>query len=162
MKVSVNLRHLEKHGLRLCDEVSAGELELESLDELIRFDGAVHYDLEVQKLDQAVLVQGRVSVGLECECARCLRPFLAKVELVDLAAHLPLTGEGAVAVENDCVDLTPFIREDIFLALPQHPLCSKDCRGLMREGVGGVKSSGDQEPGRTGTSTWANLDELNL
>ena len=35
-----------------------------------------------------------------------------------------------VAIENDCVDLTPFVREDILLEFPQHPLCKPDCGGL--------------------------------
>ena len=47
-------------------------------------------------------------------------------------ADLPLVGEEKVAVDNDCVDLTPYLREDILLAFPQHPLCEPDCRGLPK------------------------------
>ncbi len=36
----------------------------------------------------------------------------------------------AVPIKNDCVDLTPWVREDILLGFPQHPLCRPDCGGL--------------------------------
>ena len=46
----------------------------------------------------------------------------------------PLTVEPFVAHEElhgeDFVDLTPQIREDILLALPQRALCRPECRGL--------------------------------
>jgi uncharacterized protein len=162
MKITVNIRHLEGNGLRLVDKVSAEDIGLESRDELIHFKEAVAYDLEIQILEEAVLVQGHVSVGLRCECARCLRSFDTKVEIVDWAAHLPLSGEEAVPVDNDCVDLTPLIREDIFLALPQHPLCSRDCPGLLRESGRQAKELDDSALRVDGSSAWADLDKLNL
>jgi uncharacterized protein len=32
--------------------------------------------------------------------------------------------------DGEEIDLTPFIREQMLLALPTRPLCSDDCRGL--------------------------------
>jgi len=162
MKISVNIRHLEEHELRLEDSVPAEAIELESQDELIQFEGAVSYDLTIQRMEQSILAQGIVSVRLRCECSRCLKPFRTSLSLPDWVAHLPLSGEEAVSVSNDCVDLTPFIREDIFLALPQHPLCSKDCQGLWRELGHAGKRSDDPGRGEAGTSNWAGLDNLNL
>lgn len=162
MRINVNLRHLEKHGLILSDSLPAESIELVSQDELIRFKGDVRYDLEVQKLEQSVLAQGCVSVALECDCARCLKTFSVLIELPGWTALMPLSGEEAVAVVNDCVDLTPFIREDIFLALPQHPLCSKECQGLLREQGGGAESPSDSSSGPSGNPIWAGLDELKL
>jgi uncharacterized metal-binding protein YceD (DUF177 family) len=65
-----------------------------------------------------------------------------------------------VPVDNDCVDLTPYLREDILLEFPQHPLCETECRGLPAKETGKAKKAtkpGDssQEP-----SAWADLDKL--
>ncbi len=162
MRITVNIRHLEEHGLSLKGKAFTEEIELESRDELIQFHEEVTFDLEAQMVDGAVLVQGSLSVGLRCECCRCLKTFESEVRILDWAAHLPLSGEDAVAVENDCVDLTPFIREDIFLDLPQHPLCSGDCKGLLRESGRRKEESDDSGTGMAGSSAWADLDKLNL
>jgi len=39
---------------------------------------------------------------------------------------LPLEGEEKTPVDNDCVDLTPFAREDMLLEFPQHPVCEPE------------------------------------
>jgi uncharacterized protein len=82
------------------------------------------------------------------------------VELPDFAAHLPLEGEDAVVVVDDCVDLTPYLREDILLTLPQHPLCKPDCRGLSQLAAGGA--SGQTTQTNAGASAWAALNQLKL
>ena len=58
------------------------------------------------------------------------------------AAICRCEGEDRVAVDNDCVDLTPYLREDILLEFPQHPLCKPECRGLKKT------STGKAKPGR--------------
>jgi uncharacterized protein len=88
--------------------------------------------LEVQKLEDGLLVQGRLHLNLDCECVRCLKPFQYRLELDGWACHLPLQGEDCVAAVNDCVDLTPYVREDILLEFPRHPLCDPECRGLPK------------------------------
>ena len=162
MKISVNLRHLEKHGMSLHEEVSPQGIELVSGDDLIRFGGPIRCVIRVEKLENSLLAQGHVSVALECDCVRCLRTFSSTVDLPEWVAHLPLSGEEAVAVESDCVDLTPYIREDIFLALPQHPLCSKDCVGILATGGTGNKDQPLVDSGEAETSIWADLDKLKL
>jgi len=61
---------------------------------------------------------------------------------------------------GDCVDLTPFLREDILLTLPQHPLCKPDCRGLSQFAAGGA--SGPTSQTNAGASAWAALNKLKL
>jgi uncharacterized metal-binding protein YceD (DUF177 family) len=130
MPVLFNLRHLDEKNVHLKGEISAEELDIENLDELIHIPEPLSYDIELQKLEQAVLAQGTLSLMLRCECARCLKPHPHPLKVEHWACHLPLEGEDKVSVVNDCVDLTPYIREDIVLAFPQHPLCDPECRGL--------------------------------
>ena len=160
MSLKFNIRHLEQHNLTLEGELSAADLGLENLDELIHFEEPLFYDLELQKLDNAVLVQGSLRLRLHCECARCLKPFERQLSLDEWAYHLPLKGEEKVEVANDLVDLTPFIREDIVLSLPQQPLCEAECKGLP--GASKELGSGGLEKKAPASSAWAELNKLKL
>ena len=159
MSLLVNLRHLEAHPLQVTGEASPEEIGLDIADELVR-PVRVHYGLEVQKHERELLVQGSLRVDLDCECARCLKPFGSRLDLAAWVCLLPLEGEDRVPVANDCVDLTPAVREGILLELPQHPLCQEGCRGLP-EGLPG-KSSRSEGTGRIerSSSAWTELNKL--
>jgi uncharacterized protein len=162
MPLTINLRHLERHSLNLEGELSAQELELENLDELIHVPGTIKYKISVQKIEQSILLQGLLEVVLHCECARCLKPFLLPLRLENWSFLMPLTGEEAVPVNNDIVDLTPPIREDILLGFPQHPLCEAGCSGLVSPLRGKPASSASKGHRTSGSSAWAALDKLKL
>jgi uncharacterized metal-binding protein YceD (DUF177 family) len=155
--LKVNLRHLEELGLHLKGELPVAELDLDIKDDLIRIEKPLHYDLAVELLNDAVLVTGSLVLPLDCECARCLKRFKTDLKLTGWALHLPLEGEDKVSVENDCVDLTPFVREDILLDFPQHPLCKPDCAGLKSKTVRQPKAV--KKPA---LDVWAKLDKLKI
>jgi uncharacterized protein len=157
--LSINLRHLENREIRSRGELTAEELDLDTRDEMIRVVSPVQYDLEIEKLNDALLIQGELSVMLECECVRCLKKFTRKLELNPWTLHLPLAGEEKVDIENDCVDLTPFAREDILLEFPQHPLCKPDCRGLEKISANQAQAVGKN---KVISPTWTELNKLKL
>lgn len=159
MALLVNLRHLEAHNIRLEGELPVAELDIDTRDEVIQLAEPLKYDLEVQKLEGGLLVQGRLRLPLECQCVRCLKPFQHRLELDPWTCHLPLQGEDAAAVVNDCVDLTAYVREDILLEFPQHPLCEPECRGLPRTLIGKPKGAGHPE---AGSPVWNELNKLKL
>jgi len=160
MGVVINLRKLEKDDLHLTGEVPVSELDIAGVDELIQVERPLEYDLEAQKLEEGILVTGDLGLDLKCECARCLKEFVYRLELRDWACHLALEGEEKVAVSNDCVDLTPYMREDILLGLPQHPLCEPECGGLPKKAIGKTKKANSAgRAGETG-SAWAELNKL--
>ena len=156
----VNLRHLSDQNLVLKGELPAGELDVDTRDEVIHVEQPLHYELEAQKLDQSLLLRGRLSLRLNCQCVRCLKPFAQGLEIAPWTCHVSLTGEERAPVVNDCVDLTPHIREDILLEFPQHPLCNPECPGLKKTDAGEQK----RHPGQTSSesSAWAELDKLKL
>ena len=161
MPLEVNLRHLEKQNVTLQGELSPAELDLENVDSIIH-PGPLRYDLEVEKLDKSLLVQGELHTVLECECVRCLKKIDYPLDFPNWAAHLPLEGEDQVDVINDCVDLTQPIREDILLAFPQHPLCEAECKGLPKGAVAKVKKVSGAGKFDEKSSAWAELDKLKL
>jgi len=106
-----------------------------------RFRGTAHKD------GDAVLLQGRLTAGLELRCARCLRPvprpldvrvFLMCVETLpeSTSGEVP-ADEQALArdasyyrVRDGRLDLTEVAGEQVLLHLPIKPLCREDCAGL--------------------------------
>ena len=160
MPLSVNLRHLEAHNIRLAGSLPIAELDLDPRDEVIQVCHPLEHDLEIQKLEDGLLVQGHLSLALECECVRCLKHFQYHLQINRWTCHLPLQGEDAVTVVSDCVDLTPYVREDILLEFPRHPLCNPECRGLPGMSAGTSGSSSDVGKTEMGSPAWAELNKL--
>jgi len=162
MPLVVNLRHLENRNVVLKGEMPVSELDIEPVDELIHPGEKVTYDLEVQRLDESLLVQGNIHLPLNCECVRCLKEFRCDVDFSDWACHLPLKGEDKVEVQGDFVDLTPYIREDILLTFPQHPLCDAECKGLPQGSAAKVKKISGTGKFEEKPAAWSELDKLKL
>jgi uncharacterized protein len=156
----VNLRHLEEHEVRMEGELPVEELELNIQDELIKAVRPLEYDFEVQEIEQSLLLQGKLSLSLECECARCLKPFKFQLKLEPWTVHVPLQGEEAAPVVSDCVDLTPYVREDILLEFPQHPLCDPECHGLPKSLASKDKHNGNASPSAGDSPAWSELNKL--
>lgn len=153
MSLKVNLRHLEAHEIHLKGELPVDELDLGLDDEMMLAKKPLQYNLRVEAIAGSILVQGKLALTLQCQCVRCLKPFERTITLENWTLHLPLEGDDAVSVDNDCVDLTPYAREDMLLEFPQHPLCGSDCRGF-----------GENRPenGQNSPSAWNELDKLNF
>ncbi len=160
MPLIVNLCHLEEHEVRLKGELALAELDIDPLDEVIQLGEPLGYELEVQKLEGGLLLQGRLRLRIGCQCVRCLKPFKRMLDLKNWTCHVPLEGEEAAAVTNDCVDLTPYVREDILLAFPQHPLCEPGCGGLPKRQFGEAKRAGGASQGESNSTAWAELNKL--
>ena len=160
MAIKVNLRHLEEKELRIAGQLTVGELDVDTRDEVVQVTHPLEYELEVQRLESGLLVQGRLALPLDCNCVRCLKPFRYELEVKNYSTLLVLEGEEAVPVVNDCVDLTAQVREDILLEFPQHPLCEPDCRGLRSASVGKAKTSSSLGKPEVVSPAWNELNKL--
>jgi len=158
MPLTFNIRHLNREDLHLKGQLPVAELDLQD-EEVVHPGSPLEYDLEVQKIEDAILVTGKLHLDLDCECVRCLKPVKFHIDIPDWAAHLPLIGEEKVAIVNDSIDLTELVREDILLAFPQHPLCSPDCGGLPPKSSKRQKISG-KTPSEDVLSPWTELEKL--
>jgi uncharacterized protein len=160
MALLVNLRHLAAHSAQLRGELSPAELDIDTRDEVIQVTHPLQHQLEVQRLEGGLLLQGHLRLVLDCQCVRCLKPFQYSLDLKEWACHVPLEGEERAVVVNDCVDLTPYLREDILLEFPRHPLCDPQCRGLSNLSVGNMNSRGITDKPEAGSPAWAELNKL--
>src|SRR2546422_3223378 len=113
MPLTFNIRHVEKRDLHLQGELSLDDLQLGDTDVLVHATEPLSYDIRVERLSDSILAHGWLRLKLRCECARCLKPFDQTLQIDGWTCDLPLQGEDRVPIDNDSVDLTPFIREDI-------------------------------------------------
>jgi uncharacterized protein len=99
--------------------------------------------LEIKVKEGKCEIRGQVSFELELSCSRCLEPFLFGSRSSFEVFYLPrreipnepdigLTAEDLKIsfYEEDELDLSGVIREQIILTLPMKPVCSPDCKGL--------------------------------
>lgn len=96
-------------------------------------------DLEGRMVGEGVLVSGELRARLAPECRRCLKPVEIEVEdHVDLLFETmseeevdDFSGEVyPLPDRTDQLELGDAIREHLVLHIPDHVVCSEDCRGL--------------------------------
>ncbi len=162
MALTLNIRHLRQSAIRFDGRLSVTDLDLGSIDELLTVTSPLTYDFEAEQHEQGILLQGRLEISLRAECARCLQAFPVTVALNNWARLLCWEGEDCVQLRNDCVDLTPYLREDILLALPQRPLCRPECAGLPGRPAASTDHPGGVTASREPSSAWDALDQLGL
>ncbi|MGA4642973.1 YceD family protein [Limisphaera sp. 4302-co] len=159
--LQVSLERLVREDIRLAGTLTAEELELETRDAMIAVGGPLRYALQVSRVSHDLLLEGRLELELDCTCVRCLRPVRHRVLLEQWRCVVPLTGPERAIPEGDLVDLTPYVRDDILLAFPLHPLCEPGCPGLLHSEPGRAALA-DPWKGWAAPSVWSKLDELNL
>lgn len=104
-------------------------------NELVRVESAdpIHFDLELQTMDEGILVRGTLSGHFVASCRRCLeevrQPFSTAVSEVYRPPGTEVWEEEYV-ISNEHVDLHPLVRDNVTLDLPLYPVCREDCQGL--------------------------------
>ncbi len=90
--------------------------------------------IRVTRATQGLLVQVHLRAEILAECVRCLNEFYQPLEIdfTELYAfnRNSTTETGLLVPENGKIDLEPFVREEMLLAIPISPLCRDDCKGL--------------------------------
>ncbi len=140
---------------RYAGEEPASILELDA-DPFIRGGGGVRYALTAWRLNDELLVRGSLAVSLECCCARCAEWFRKRLRVPEFTRSYPLTSE------NEAIDLTADIREDILLALPINLVCSETCRGLCSGCGANLNREACACPPGAVPAVWGVLDQLKL
>jgi len=160
MSLRVKMKDVEMQGVEFNGILPVKELDINGLDKVIHPNQDLKYDFTVQKIEKKLVLNGYLSIDIDCDCVRCLKPFIYHIELKQWSLTLNLEGEEKVKVENDAVDLTPYLREDIILNLPLHPVCEPGCAGMPEL----ANSNGETKSDRPElfSSVWSELDKLKL
>ena len=119
--MKINVKRIPVDGEFLRGSEPPSIMDLDEPD--VHFKHDVAYDFLAQIQGNALLVTGTLRTPATLRCSRCLVTFEQPLVVSQFVFHQELQAE-------DFVDLTPNIREDIILELPQRALCQDDCRGL--------------------------------
>jgi uncharacterized metal-binding protein YceD (DUF177 family) len=148
--IVVHLRQIPPEGKHLEGEEDASCLDLGDIG--AKPVGPVRYALDVGLSGGGVFATGQVTVPVEMTCVACLQPFVYEAKVDSFAAQVQIDG-------RELVDLTPAVREELLLALPNHPRCDltsgHSCPYQRTDASGG----GSQE---STESAWDQLDKLKL
>lgn len=95
----------------------------------------VRAELRAESVVEGILVTGRASGQGHFQCARCLKPLDAEVdvevcELYVTPGHEAAPEEEVYEVHGSEIDLEPMLRDALTLSLPLNPVCRIDCEGL--------------------------------
>lgn len=118
MRVSV--REIPEEGMALSESVDPAQMDLGTLDR--SFTAPVQVTAHFQKQHDTVLVRVMVAGPIEELCGRCLeRSGKAYTEefLLDYSAK-----------DQQELDVTDDVRQEILLSYPVKFLCREDCQGL--------------------------------
>lgn len=102
-----------------------------------------HVSVRIFRTGRKVIVEGLIKAGVSLRCGRCLKEFVHPLAIDFLDEYNPaeerdqlndheLTGDEMAlgTYEDDEIDLTEAVKEQVILAIPMKPLCSSDCKGI--------------------------------
>ncbi len=146
--IGVHLLQVPSEGLHLEGEEDPGFLDIDEIG--AKADGPVGYSLDVGLSGNGLFATGRVAVRVELCCVACLQPFLFEAVVEHFAAQVEIDG-------REFVDLTPYVREELLLALPNHPRCDLSSGHACPYRRPEASSGGMQQ---STESAWDQLDKL--
>ena len=153
----IDPRNIPLEGKRLVGTLPVSLLAIRETDP-IRPTGPIEFDLHATRDDDDIVVSGTLHAPFSLDCVRCLQPLDYVVEVLDYKIEVP--------IENDqIIDLTEGLREDILLTLPSYPRC-EDGNVNLRECPAesqfapDSEDEPDQPPTESRTAAWDVLDKL--
>lgn len=171
VQMIIDLIKLEKSPFEFEFTLSPAEIDLESEEAKLKGETLVKGIL-TKKIAETD-VEGEINANAEVECTRCLTPIEENLKIPFRAVfiapeHYTEEKETEVnaedldvsIIENDEINLTELVREQILLNLPEKVLCREDCRGLCPIcGINKNTQSCNCEESQT-DPRWAKLKEL--
>jgi DUF177 domain-containing protein len=148
-----------------------GELLLE--DDRLRLVNPPTVSGKIRHEGHRAHVNGRVTVGVEVGCDRCLKVIEFPVDStfkleyvtpedyqVQQAVELTEDDLDLSIFDGETIDIDELVTEEILLAVPDHVLCKDDCKGICPV-CGGDRNAVECDCERAETDPrWAGLKEL--
>ena len=148
---------LEEFGSHLEGEIAPAVFELKE-NEGKALTG-LRYSLNAQQFERELLLQGSISAVFELECVRTVHPFKKTIQIEDLTL--------SIEVEDDVVNPTDQLREEIMILLPVYPVCDmgdEEMTCKIEEKYLALdkdqNSDLEEKPPQSSDDRWAALDQL--
>lgn len=151
----ISLAQLERQKkIHLTGDLPPSFLEMTD-NEIMQFKAPINYDIEISATVGGVVVRGSADTEVECRCGRCLNAFVQEIEAE--VCHFYEKSD------DQELDISDQVREDVVLELPMNPLCDDECRGLcLKCGIDLNKKECECDRSSAGSPVWDELDKLNL
>ena len=115
MQLKIDPRGLPSEGQHIEGTIPVSVFQLDPKDP-VKAVSPLSYSLDVMRDEDDLIITGSLDASFELGCGRCDEVFQHRMEIPDYTLE--------VEIENDQpVDLTTWLREDILLALPTYPRC---------------------------------------
>lgn len=125
-------------------EVQVGAMDLELGFHFLAKMEPTRLSLEVTPTGAAHRVEGSFGYAAEVPCSRCLETVTLKGSVEFMQEYRPLKksrvpggeievtpeDDFLVTYEDDAVDAEDLVRQQLYLELPEKPLCTEACKGL--------------------------------
>jgi uncharacterized protein len=123
--IIISIALLEKGDIELNGVMTPKEMNIAD-SPLIKFSGDISYQLSAKLINGSVLLDGEVSSSISSICGRCTRVVEQKL-VNSTVCHF------YEDIDQQTIDVTDDIREDLLIMLPVNPLCSEQCLGLCNK-----------------------------
>lgn len=117
-------------------------------------DKPVVYELQVRSAAGSILVTGRVEGTVSAVCGRCLEPVEMEIFAEDIELYYAKSD-----IQEEELDITADVRDELLIELPMNPLCSEECKGLCPT-CGTNRNKENCQCTRRGNLAWGALDAV--
>lgn len=150
--MNIDIRMIPFEGLAIEEDISPKGLALEGEE---KFEKPINVRVQASLAGNTLLVNGSITAEVGFSCSRCLAPFKQVLAVDEFFYSCKLE-------EEEIIDLTPQIREDIIIALPVKPLCRPDCKGICSRCGKDLNKGVCACVKLKGSSAWDALDDLDV
>ncbi|MCP4180087.1 MAG: DUF177 domain-containing protein [bacterium] len=120
--IKIILPRVTPEGISLVGTECKEILKLEKNEDIKPYKD-IEYNLNASLVNDNVLISGTAKAVFKARCGKCLNFFNLEVCCKDIC-HFYETNN------NQEIDLTEDIREDILISLPLKIICSNSCKGI--------------------------------
>ena len=107
--------------------------EIEFLGERYEFPDGVHVTAGWRYDGEGIIVTGSFKAVTPVTCARCLAGFKYTIGFRFAEYYKKQPEEGTYAYQDEIIDLTPMLEDNVVVNLPTKLLCREDCKGLCSQ-----------------------------
>lgn len=169
MKISVN--EIPEQGSEF--KLKAQIEDFNFFGEDISLQEPVTLKINVKRIGSKVVTKGVIQTLVRLECSRCLEDFFCHIDEPFTATFFPAEDrpkDPDLELESEdldvsfydeqIIDFTELVREQILLAVPMNPVCRLNCRGLCPECGKNLNEGRCTCSGLKGDMRWSKLKDL--
>jgi uncharacterized protein len=103
--------------------------------ERIGFLKPVTIDGNLSIIEDIITLEASISTELELPCSRCLNNFSYPLEIQiheKFSNHPHEEDDDIIFIEENTIDISNIVKNNIIISLPIQKLCKEDCKGLCQ------------------------------